>query len=167
MRHYKIKYPDYINEVSEVIGRKRREASTEVRMLNKRYQCETLEKEIRIDVMGVRGEMIASHFFFMNGIEHKLSKLVEEEPIPGPDIVAKGKDIDVKSVPIYGKLLTVPVYAHNKKKMDYYMFVKPLENNLAEIWLIEYDQVDSWPEQILGGGHVKFKPIKEVNNAKR
>lgn len=163
MKYYEITYPDYINEVSEILGRKRRDASESVRMSNKKYQCDTEEEEIKIDVMGIKGEIIASHFLFSRGVEHQMNKLVDDKPISDYDIMINGKKIDVKSVPFYGKLLLVDYDSHKKKKMDYYMFIKIHQNNTAEIWLISYKTVGSWKRTTLGNGLILCDKIENVN----
>lgn len=160
MKYFNTTYPDYINEVSEVLGTKRYNDSTSIRESNKKYQRG--DKELAIDILGIKGEIIASHYLFSRNIDHKLNKLASGSPIADYDIMIQDKRIDVKSIPHYGRLLIVDITAHHKKPMDQYMFVKPYENNTADIWLIDYKVVGEWDKKFLGYGNVYCKTINSL-----
>lgn len=160
MKEFETTYPEYINEVSEVLGKKRYEDSTDIRNSNVKYQRG--DKELDIDILGIKGELIASHYLFSKNVNHKLSTLCGGVPVVGCDIMVNDKKIDVKSVPHYGKLLLVDITAHHKKPMDYYMFVKPSKNNRAKIWVIDYKEIGSWEKRYLGYGNAYCKEINLI-----
>lgn len=160
MKYTTTAYPDYINEVSEVIGTKRYDDCTAIRKANKDYQRG--DQELEIDILGVKGELIASHYLFSKNTEHHLNKLAGGKPISDYDILVNGKKVDVKAIPHYGRFLIVTVMAHHKKPMDYYMFVKPSQNNTADIWLIDYEEVGKWNKKFLGYGDVYCKTINSL-----
>lgn len=163
MKHYTTTFPEYINEVSKIIGRARWDSCSYIREAKPNARIGSDEMEIESGVIGAKGELIASHFLFTKGIDHELNTLLDDKPVCDYDIMINGKKVDVKTVPHYGKFLLVDVDAHFKKVMDYYLFVKAMENNTAEIWLISYSTVNSWKRKQFGNRSSICAEINDIN----
>jgi hypothetical protein len=143
MRHIHTKYPDYINEVSKVIGSLRSKSNKEIKKKVKYFQRDGKEEEL--DVMGVKGELIFSHYLHSIGVEHKLNTLLNDKPVSEPDIIIGDKTIDVKCTRSTSPYFLVNERAHLKdKNIGFYAFVMPFKNNTADIYICSYDSVNKW-----------------------
>jgi hypothetical protein len=143
MKHITTKYPAYIDEVSEIIGLLRNKSNEQIMNNNSYYQRGGLED--KMDIMGVKGELIVSNYLHSQGIEHKLSKLLDDRPVSSEDINIDGKAVDVKCVNDNAPHLLVNEKAHLKDKgIGYYAFVMPKPDHTAHIWLCSYEDVSKW-----------------------
>jgi hypothetical protein len=154
-----IKYPPYYQEIARIIGRKRYESNKDLNKRKPRYSRGDEDMSLNVDYLGVLGELIFSYYLTHNGIDHEVQMLFSENPISGWDIMVNGKSFDVKVVnPKYTNFI-VNEEAHFKKKMDYYAFVKPDENNTAHVWVSNYSDTTEWNRKELRFAPAFLYPI--------
>ena len=143
MRYIHTTYPEYINEVSKVIGSLRCKSNEVITQQVKYFQRGGKEEEL--DVMGVKGELIFSHYLHSIRVEHKVNTLLDHKPVSAPDIIIGDKTIDVKCIRSTSPHFLVNERAHLKdKNIGFYAFVMPFKNNTADIYICSYDSVNKW-----------------------
>lgn len=153
----KTTYPEYINEVAEHLGRLRNEHNNELRKKYPKYEMGNLN--LYVDVLGVKGELILSNYLYSIGVEHELQILLDDSPVCSWDIKLGDTTFDVKTFEHPKGNFLVNEEQHHKKRVDYYAFVLPVENNNAYIWKYTYEQVSDWNVKHFGYANAYHKKV--------
>ena len=160
MKYIKTTYPDYINEVSKIVGLLKNRTVKEITHKVEYFQRGGMEDEL--DIMGVMGELIFSNYLHSKGVDHKTNTLLDDKPVSGPDIIIGDKTVDVKCIKRRSPHFLVNERAHKKdKNIDFYAFVIPMENNTADIYVCSYDSVSSWPVKNFKYTNAYYKLIND------
>lgn len=137
-------YPEFLNEVADVIGRMRNESNEELMSLFPEFSRGTMNE--KIDRYGVLCEMVFAYYLQKEGKQFKMGLLLGGKPVPEPDIIINDTRIDVKW--ISGDEFRVNTKAHRKKSdVSHYAFVRIAPPNYAKMWVIKYDEVSRWEEK--------------------
>lgn len=140
-----IKFPKVFWNIAEEIGMSRNTLNKDNNEKNPRFKRGN--KENQVDTIGVIGELIARHFLTNNNQEFKASRLLDLYPEKNADIIIENKRIDVKTKPItlFTDLL-VNKEAHEKghNVIDLYWFICLVDENTAEHYVVNYDDVSKW-----------------------
>ena len=158
MKPILVTYPKYIDEVSTFIGKKRNDNNIE--NMNRKPEYKRGGMEEKIDILGVKGELIFANYLFQKGIEHDVNTLIGDKPVCDYDVKVNGRKIDVKSINENAPNFLVNEKAHNKKKMDYYVFVMPLDNCKAYIWKHKYLDVSNWSVKFFKYTNAYYKEVQ-------
>jgi hypothetical protein len=158
MKPVLITYPKYIDEVSLLIGKNRNDKNIGNMNRNPQYKRGGMEEQI--DVLGVKGEIIFSNYLFQKGVEHEINTLIADRPVCDYDVKVKNKKIDVKSINKNAPHFLVNEKAHNKKKMDYYVFVMPIGNCKAYMWKYSYSDVFNWSVKFFKYTNAYYKEVQ-------
>ena len=131
--------------IAQQIGNARIVVNKELSIKNPRY--DRGEKNEHVDTIGILGELIVMEYLTQKNQEFKMVKLLDFYPSKTADFVVKGKRIDVKT----GKkseyeTLLVNEEGHKKglNKIDLYWFVYLLNENTAEFYFVNYNDVSNW-----------------------
>lgn len=157
-----IEYPSYIDTVSEYLGRIREMYNIPVR--KKSSSFDRGEKNVFVDVLGIKAELIAEHFLFMNGVEFTSPNLIDIKPVIAADICIGEKiKIDVKGVRGDSYELMVNERAHTKKEdVTHYWFIQPFQEGKASYWIVKEKVVDNWKVRFAGHTNAYYKVIEEL-----
>lgn len=137
-------YPEYLNEVADVIGRMRSESNEELRTLFPEFSRGT--QEDKISRFGVLCEMVFAYYLQKEGKPYTMGVLLGGKPVPEPDVIVGTSRIDVKW--ISGDEFRVNTKAHRKKSdVTHYAFIRIAAPNYAKMWVIKYDEVSRWEEK--------------------
>lgn len=119
--------------------------------LSKSYYHQNSEKyrgdnEVEISKKGIWAELVARDLLINKGIVFDASELLDLAPIPEPDIFIQDKSFDVKCMTKNSDCLFINFDAHNnnKKKPNFYWFVRPEENFSASHFMVKSSDVDRW-----------------------
>jgi len=158
-----IKFPIWINEVSEIIGVLRRRANDE--LYEEVPSKKSGDRDELVHPLGVKGELIFAMFLYKNNIEYKLNTLLSDSPIVEYDILVGEKRIDVKTLRPDGWDLLVKVKSHNfvEKKIDSYVFLQIIDDTTARYWVFKHEEVSKWGIKNTKYNDNYFKPIKDIN----
>jgi len=141
----KYKYPKSFWKIAEEIGNARNVLNTELRKKNPRYEMGDIN--LKIDIVGLVGELIAMDYLTNKNIEFKMAKLLSLHPPKGADLFFRNKRIDVKTTEHFNKAhLLVNKEGHIKglNLVDKYWFIYLLDNENAEFYFVDYDKVSEW-----------------------
>lgn len=157
-----IKYPNWINELSEIIGFLRRRKNDE--LYNEVPSKKSGDRDELVHPLGVKGELIFSTFLYKNNIEHKLNTILADSPVVEYDILVGDKRIDIKTIRPDGWDLLVKVKSHNyiEKKIDSYVFLQILDDTNARYWIFKHEEVSKWNIKNTKYNDNYFKPIKDL-----
>ena len=157
-----ITYPDWVDELAELIGKERRKNNNQLYEDNPSKKRGDLDSSVH--PLGVKGEIIAAMFLFKQGIPHKLNKLLSHKPIVDYDIIIANKRVDVKTIRPDGWDLLVTVSSHDnpKKIIDSYLFIQILDNSNARYWVFKHEEVSNWEQKMCRVLNY-YKPINEIN----
>ena len=157
-KHGQIKYPYFINECAAYIGKLRNLTNYDTHLTYKKYDLGYLNEST--DILGAYGELIFCYLLDKNDIEYKSTRLLSYKPLPEPDVIVKGKKIDVKAVRKTAKFLAVNVDDHRKDKgRDTYAFIQVNSDKLATYWIYTYEEVDKWEIKKLTYSNAYILPI--------
>ena len=102
---------------------------------------------LKIDIVGLVGELIAMDYLTNKNIEFEMAKLLSLHPPKGADLFFRNKMIDVKTTEHFDKAhLLVNEEGHIKalNSVDKYWFIYLLDNENAEFYFVDYDKVSEW-----------------------
>jgi hypothetical protein len=120
----------------------------------------------QVDVLGVLGELVARHHLCQRGDNFTAAPLLAARPEIAPDIVCRGNRIDVKAYPRYARHLLVNEGAHHKieKGVDYYWFLRILNQHEAEHYWAPFGEVSSWPCKSFGYAPAFYHRIPDAEH---
>ena len=95
-KHGQIKYPYFINECAAYIGKLRNLTNYDLKLTYTKYD-RGYQNEV-VDILGVQGELIFCYYLDKLDIPYTATKLLSNKPLKEPDVIVKGKKIDVKAV---------------------------------------------------------------------
>ena len=157
-KHGQIKYPYFINECAAYIGKLRNLTNYDLKLTYTKYD-RGYQNEV-VDILGVQGELIFCYYLDKLDIPYTSTKLLSNKPLKEPDVIVKGKKIDVKAVRKTAKFLAVNQEAHKKDKgVDTYVFIRVDDYDNATYWVYSYDEVDSWQVKKLTYTNAYILPI--------
>lgn len=142
----KIYYPQFINQASQIIGARRSERNGS---RNQSGEYSRGDRNVDLDVLGVKAEMIAEFLMSVNKRKYKASPLITDHPMIEADLLIEGGiggkyiSVDVKGMQPNAKRFTVNEKAHFKKRPDYYLFIEP-HSKFAFYWWFKSEEVDEW-----------------------
>jgi len=160
-KYGEITYPDWVDEVAELIGKERRKNNNEL------YEKVPTKKRGKWDSsvhpLGVKGEFIAALFLYAKGIPHKLNQLLSNKPVVDQDIMVNNKRVDIKTLRPDGWDLLVTVSSHNNPniKIDSYFFIQILDETNARYWIFKHEEVSKWEQKMCMVLNY-YKPIKDI-----
>jgi hypothetical protein len=138
----RIYFPAWFNEVAEIIGTIKGERNKKFNESNE-YNSNLGEKNIKVDILGVKGEMIFSYHLHTQNVKHTLLPLLNNRE--QYDIIVGTKNIDVKASDETAKYLLVNERVYNThKNVHGYAFVKVIDEQHADYWLHSYSEVGTW-----------------------
>ena len=138
-----IQYPNFINECAVYIGKLRHLYNYELNESTDKYN--RFGKSDEPDILGLKGEMIFSYYLGKNDIKHINASLLSNKPIKEPDIIINNKNIDVKTINPKAPHFLVNEEAHKKdKNINTYVFIRLIDNESANYWIFDYEEVDKW-----------------------
>lgn len=138
-----VSFPPFINNLSIIVGKLRDLYNSDMNERNARFKRGDRSKHV--NVIGIRGELIAQHLLFMQNVPFESVELLSDKPVKACDIKTPNARIDVKMVRTDAPDLLVNKEAHNKKKaVDYYLFIQQLTDTTARYWIYTYDDVSRW-----------------------
>jgi hypothetical protein len=145
-----IKYPKFLEESAEIIGRLRNITNLELNEEHSKYNRGGNSDELNIN--GVLGEMIFSYYLQSINVDHTMGRLLSNKPQTSWDIKVKDKKIDVKTFKKDSKLFLVNQESHNKtaKEIDYYVMIQLKDNQSATYDIFKKEEVDEWPVKDMG-----------------
>lgn len=140
-----IEYPKYIDTCAMLIGRMRDAANAEMNEAAPRFKRG--EHSGFVDILGIRGELIAQHIAFACGYKYIAAPLLSIRPEKMPDLVISDAKIDVKAIREDAPDLLVNAEAHRKQRgiVTHYQFVQCFANCIARYWIHSFAEVDQWP----------------------
>jgi len=159
-----ITYPEWIDQIAEIIGNERRKRNDKLYEDNPSKKRGDLDSSVH--PLGVKGEIIAAMFLFTQGIPHKLNELLSDNPIVDYDIIIANKRVDVKTIRPDGKNLFVTAKSHNNpnKKIDSYFFIQLIDNTNVRYWVYKHDEISNWNIKKTIYNYNYSKPIKDILN---
>lgn len=160
-----IRYPVLFHEAAEIIGRARNETNLAMNEQAPEYKRGNLSDQVNI--VGIRGELIASHHLTCIGVPHEAARLVADSPIYEPDIVTEKHRIDVKAIRPDAPDLLVNFKAHSKKagKITHYWFIRCITRDTAQHWIFSYATVSKWAVKKVGYTDAYYVPLVKLKHA--
>lgn len=157
-----IKYPNWINEVSQILGVARRRANDKLYDEVPSKKCG--ERDELVHPLGVKGELIFAMFLYQNNIDYKLNTLLSDAPVVEYDILIGNKKVDIKTLRPDGWDLLVKVKSHHyiEKKIDSYVFLQIIDDTTARYWIFKHDEVSKWNIKNTKYNDNYYKPIKDL-----
>lgn len=151
-------YPKYLNSISEYIGTQRSKSNIE--LVNSVLEFNRGERDIELNVLGVKGELIFAHQLFTLGIDYELNVLCADKPVVGCDIIIGNYRIDVKASYPQSKSLLVNERSHHKAKdITHYAFVQLLTDTTARYWIFEKQLITNWELRKMKFTNAYYKQI--------
>ena len=121
-----------------------------------------------MNILGAQGELAYAYFLTTQGVKFEMPELVSDRPIHAADIIAWGRNIDVKTVRPDAKELLVNEEAHLKNKgIHIYIFVQFLAGNKARSWAYYYNEVSNWPVDFKGFTNAYYESIAFLEEMQR
>lgn len=159
-----IKYPKYIDTVSIYLGKIRDMMNAEMNEDVERFKRGELSE--LVNILGVKGELIAQHYLFTNNIKYRSAKLIDARPVKYADIYIDNIFIDVKSIRTDATDLLVNKEAHENsdKLTTHYWFMQPLEldSATANFWFYSYEDVEKWNIKNVKYTDAYFMPLSNL-----
>jgi len=139
-----VSFPEYINEVSTILGRFRTKLNAD--LAKKKPECDRGRQNDEVNILGIKAELIARHVAFDLGGTYHATRLIADTPLCEPDIVKSGNRYDVKGVKYGANMLTVNDKAHLKNKggITHYFFIQIMGETKARYTIFEKGMVDGW-----------------------
>lgn len=147
----KYKYPKSFWKIAEEIGNARNVLNTELRAKNPKYQMGDIN--LKIDIYGMVGELIAMDYLTNKNIDYKMAKLLSLHPPKGSDLLINDKRVDVKTTKHFPKAhLLVNEDGHKKalNLVDTYWFIYLLDDENAEFYFVDYNKINDWNCKVMG-----------------
>ncbi len=148
MFYIKIKYPKIFKKISIDLSTDRTKGMHK-NYVHKDYYVGDLTK--KYNETGILAELIAQYYLDTMEYNYEALSFLGTEPEVEADIKLNNKNIDVKYIPFYGKMLMVNHNSHlNKEKsITDYMFIRPQKDfkdgyGSAEVWIVKHNDVDLW-----------------------
>lgn len=131
-----------INRMAEEYGKQRRINNSKLHEVAPEYSRGDIGD--RVDILGVKAELLSIEFLKENNIEYQALDIVAERPIKSADVFIDIMKIDVKGVRSDDDKLTVNCKAHYSKDVTHYWFIKPNESDKFEYWFIPSEYISLW-----------------------
>jgi len=164
MYYINIKYPKIFEKISIDLSSDRIKGMHK-NYVDKDYYVGNLTKQY--NETGILAELIAQYYLDTKEYNYKALSFLGTEPEVEADIKLNNKNIDVKYIPFYGKMLMVNHNSHLNKRINItdYMFIRPKKDfkngyGLADIWIVKHKDVDLWD---IEKHHTKVF-FKNINN---
>lgn len=162
-RQGRIRYPEFINECAFYAGKLRNLYNYELNTKTDKYNRYGQSDDP--DILGIKGELIFSYFLSKNDIEYTSTKLLSNKPLKEPDIIIGNSTIDIKTIRKESPHFLVNEEAHKKDKgINMYVFVQIQDNNTADYWIFDYEEVNSWEVKFFKYTNAYSKLISDMNN---
>tara|TARA_Y100001968_G_C19362895_1_gene720790 strand:- start:57 stop:557 length:501 start_codon:yes stop_codon:yes gene_type:complete len=144
----KFKYPDYFKSLAYDIGKARSLISSGIyKKGTKKFRG---DKEKNISTLGVLGELIVRHFFYIDEIIGSFNPIVDEFPVVDSDCDVSNFKFDIKTVKENSSYYLINKQAHENKekynKITHYLFVVLESNCVAHIVVFNKQDVWNWEE---------------------
>jgi hypothetical protein len=153
-----IHYPPFINPCALLIGKMRDVCNAEMKEEQTQFK-----RDGDVDVLGLRGELVAQYFAFTQGKNFVPTQLLASRPLQEPDITLGGKRFDVKAIRPTAPYLQVNETAHLKSKnITDYWFVQCFNKNQARFWWYTHNEIDEWETVDAKYSKVYQKKISEI-----
>jgi len=145
----RVNFPGFYDEVAQHLGKMRNDTNLQLMAAHPQYSRP--KQNVEVNILGVRAELVARYALYREGIQYDAPRLVDERPVPGPDLYVGQTAVDVKGVPPGKNYLSVNDQAHEKQKgIDMYLFVHFLGPcGVADLYLVAHDVVTSWGKRQL------------------
>jgi len=137
-------YPAILERVASEMAQLRTKLSADVYSVGSEgYRG---KQENTISYLGILGELVAQNFLIENNIPFESALIVDTQPLPEPDITIDGIKMDVKAVKpnTYDLYVNYKAHLNEKKKCEFYWFVKLEDNHKASHYLASYSEVNNW-----------------------
>jgi len=160
-----IDYPPLINPASIILGKLRDVYNAE--MNEEAAHFKRGERSEHVNVLGVKGELIAQYFLFTRRSLYTATKLLAQKPLAEPDITVGDKKFDVKAIRTDAPDLLVNAVAHAKAKgITDYWFVQCFDGNRARFWFYTHAEVSEWPQKDCKYSMAHYRTIKDIKKDK-
>jgi hypothetical protein len=119
---------------------------------------------LRVDELGIKGELIFSHFLHSRGVEHVLDTMLGGRPICDWDIKINEKFlVDVKTMRTDSTDFMINENTHKKKrgKITHYVFVRLTGKGSAEYYFFSTGEVDNWKIKDSRFSKIYYFPFNE------
>lgn len=156
-----IYFPKFINGCAAYIGKLRNLYNYDLNETAPQYKRGDRSEEVNI--LGLKGELIFSHFLHSQNVEHELNKLLDNKPVSSWDIKIGSKHfIDVKTIRTDSADFLVNEGAHRKNKgITHYAFVQIQTDQSAKYWVFSKSQVDNWEVKNVKYSNAYYLPINQ------
>jgi hypothetical protein len=154
-------YPPFIDEVAACMSKLRDIVNFKLDQDVERYR-----RDKDVNFIGIKGELIFSHYLTTQGIAHEVNRILDARPVVDWDIKLNSKTIDVKTLTNedHATALLVNREAYHKqgKKVDYYVFIRLLNGSLeAEFFMFPSSAVRQWKVKSLKYSDAYFLNLSE------
>ena len=146
-------YPAMFKKLALELGKLRSKLSSNVyKEGTEKYRG---DREVEISAKGVIGELIARHYLSKKNVEYTAADLVDTRPVVEPDIItyktSVGCKLDIKTMSKGETRMMINYSAHNNpdKQVQFYWFIRLLDDNKASHYLVPYIAVKGWEVQQL------------------
>lgn len=100
-----------------------------------------VDNEFYTDFKGILAELLVRHHFDLKGVNYTTSAFVKEKGINDPDLIVKGKKIDVKGCE---RSLKVNMFTIDKLEVDYVLFVLFLSGHRYILLNFKKSDIKNW-----------------------
>lgn len=155
-----IKFPPYIHEVADVIGKLRNDANN-----NTEQEKAILSNDRRRkgNVLGIKGELIFMGHLTNKGYKYSYSRLLDSSPVYKADITCNGVGVDIKTIRADGWDLLVNEKSHNNEKgIVSYVFIQIFTEDMARYWIFNHSSVSKWKIKKCGLSRAYYLPLEQI-----
>ena len=160
---FKYKYPKSFWHIAKDIGYGRNVMNQENNKINTRFDRGVKNEDV--DTLGILGELIVIDYLTINNVYFEFNRLLDFSSSKSADVIVKEKRIDIKTNKHskYSHLL-VNEEAHKKglNEIDMYWFVYVLDQENAEFYFINYDDVSKWDCKLMKYTNAYFIDRKKL-----
>lgn len=145
-------YPPVLNEIAEVMGRRRNENNRQMNIETNNLRDFTEG----LNVGGALCELIVLNAMVNSGQRFVAHKIFDDGFVKGPDFTIDGQTYDVKEVTT--DELRVNAKAHSEKKAEMYAFVKvDRERCTYQRWVVPWEDVEQWDVRDMSHPYTPFR----------
>mgnify|MGYP003148011256 FL=1 len=146
----KIEYSAALWVIAEHIGYARHVLNKKNNKIKTRF--DRGDKNKYVDTIGVLGELIALEHLTRTKTNYKMARLLDYTSSKNADFIINNKKVDVKTnTKTKHSHLLVNKEAHikGKNKIDKYWFIYILNKTQAEMYLVDYNDVNTWRSKLM------------------
>lgn len=141
-----VEFPEYFHELAFDIGKARSHISRKVyKKGTKKYRG---KREEQISTLGVLGELIMRHVFYIEKVSNAFNPIIDLDPIVDWDCMTDKGRYDIKTVRQNDKYLNINKEAHENpvktRHITHYLFVILKSRTTAQIKSFTIDEVWDW-----------------------